>query len=614
MRNLWSKLHAIPIGFPLLTSLHLENFRAFADHTLALRRLTIVVGRNNAGKSTIVEALRLVALITRRFRNLNFRGVPTWLNVPRIYRGVTPDLSYGGFNFETVFHRYGDPPAVVTAAFDNGVKISMYIGGNDLLHAVIFDSKGRPIHDKAQARRVDVPLVSILPQISPLPDNEELLNEDYVRRTLDSHLASLHFRNQLKLDFGAYRRFRQMVEDSWPGVRIRELNTIPVEAPAPLPPTNYLLSLLVQNDDFVAEVSRMGHGLQMWLQTIWFLARTPSEATVILDEPDVYMHPDLQRRLVRLIEKLHKQTIIATHSTEIMADVGPEDILVIEKNASVSEFASSIPDVQEVIDSLGGVQNLHLARLWSSKRFLIVEGDDLEILGPIHQKLFPESVLPLQTIPHGEVGGWGGWERAVGGANAVRRAFGSRVSVYAIFDSDYQPINLIMERYERASKNQIRLHIWGKKEIENYLLVPTAIQRLIASRTKGHFPSVEEISSEINRIVSDLRRDVTGAMIDTLNALYKDKGAGSAYKVADSWCESAWQTTDGQWGIVSGKAVISELSKWSEARYKVSFGPVALARTMKESEVVAELREVLTAIEQERQINPTLRVDPTPRP
>jgi predicted ATPase len=598
----------------MLVSLQLQNFRGFADHTFPLRQLTIVVGRNNAGKSTIVEALRIVALITRRMGNLNFRSVPAWLNIPRIYRGVGPDISHGGFNFETVFHRYGEPPAIITASFGNEIKIKIYVGANSQIHAVVFDSRGRPVHDKAQARRLNMPLVSILPQISPLPDDEELLREEYLRRTLDSDLASLHFRNQLLLDTGAYRRFRQMVEQSWPGVRIRELNTIPVEAPPPLPPTKTLLSLLVQNDDFVAEVSRMGHGLQMWLQTMWFLARTPGEATVILDEPDVYMHPDLQRRLVRLVQKRHNQTIIATHSTEIMSDVGAENILIIDKAASTSQFAASLPEVQHVIDTLGGVQNLHLARLWSSKRFLILEGDDLEILDPIHHTLFPDSVVPLQTIPHGEVGGWGGWERAVGGASAIRRAFGTGVNIYAIFDSDYQPANIILDRYERAEQNRIRLHIWGKKEIENYLLVPSAIHRVIALRSTERVPSITEISNEIDRIVSSMRRDVTGAMIDTLNSLYKEKGPGTAYKFAEQWCDLAWQTTDSRWSIASGKKIISELSKWSEAHYKVSFGPVALARSLIEAEIASELREVLRAIEQQTLIDGASRIDSTFRP
>jgi len=40
----------------MLRTLRLQNYRCF-DHTVAFHADTVVVGRNNAGKSTIVEAL-----------------------------------------------------------------------------------------------------------------------------------------------------------------------------------------------------------------------------------------------------------------------------------------------------------------------------------------------------------------------------------------------------------------------------------------------------------------------------------------------------------------------------------------------------------------------------
>jgi len=47
----------------MLKELQLENFRCFDNHVIPLRPTTIVVGRNNAGKSTIVEALRLISIV-----------------------------------------------------------------------------------------------------------------------------------------------------------------------------------------------------------------------------------------------------------------------------------------------------------------------------------------------------------------------------------------------------------------------------------------------------------------------------------------------------------------------------------------------------------------------
>jgi hypothetical protein len=121
----------------MLTELQLNNFRGFDEHGLELKRLTVIVGRNNAGKSTIVEALRLVSLVTGRFGHLNFRDPPRWLELSKRYRGVAPDLSLMDFDFETAFHRYAPPPAVITARFDTGAAIRIYIGPENDIHAIV---------------------------------------------------------------------------------------------------------------------------------------------------------------------------------------------------------------------------------------------------------------------------------------------------------------------------------------------------------------------------------------------------------------------------------------------------------------------------------------------
>src|SRR5437660_1270435 len=101
----------------MLTRLVLKNFRGFEDHSIPLRRTTIIVGRNNAGKSTIIEALRLVSLVRSRVGNLNFVSPPEWTRLSRRYRGVTPSIDEVGFDFATAFHHYRDPPADIVADF-----------------------------------------------------------------------------------------------------------------------------------------------------------------------------------------------------------------------------------------------------------------------------------------------------------------------------------------------------------------------------------------------------------------------------------------------------------------------------------------------------------------
>jgi hypothetical protein len=274
----------------MLVELRLKNFRGFEDHTVPLRPTTLIVGRNNAGKSSVVEALRLLSLVTKRFRSLGYHPAPNWGSIPKREDGIRPSLAGLDTNFATLFYRYSEPPAVIEASFANRMAVRIYIGGPDKIHAVVLDSKGGIVKSKGAALKLALPMVEILPQIGPLEDKELVLTRDYVRSAVSSHLASKHFRNQLRVFSDELPRFRTMVEETWPGLRILELDS------GQGYPTDEIM-LTVRDEDFAAEVSSMGHGLQMWVQTMWFLARVDAAACVILDEPDVYMHPDLQRRL-----------------------------------------------------------------------------------------------------------------------------------------------------------------------------------------------------------------------------------------------------------------------------------------------------------------------------
>jgi hypothetical protein len=76
----------------VLTSLRLQNFRGFKDHRVPLRELTVLVGANDAGKSTLVEALRLVDLVEDRLfaARPRFFPAPEWLDSERATTGVRP--------------------------------------------------------------------------------------------------------------------------------------------------------------------------------------------------------------------------------------------------------------------------------------------------------------------------------------------------------------------------------------------------------------------------------------------------------------------------------------------------------------------------------------------
>ena len=577
----------------MLTEVVLQNFKCFRQHTIPLRPTTIIVGRNNAGKSTIIEALRLVSLVSNRLQNLTVHEVPRWLDIPKVNRGVSPSLEHQYFDFGNVFHRYGEPPAKITARFNTGVGITIYIGGPDKIHAVIKDARRSVVITKGQARNIGLPKVGILPQIGPLQATETILNSGYVLQSMWSNLASIHFRNQLNLMFGrAFSTFKEISEATWRGLEIQELRGQDKSHGSDL-------ELMVRNDDFVAEVGWMGHGLQMWLQTMWFLARCTGFETVILDEPDVYMHADLQRKLIRFLRGRHPQVVVATHSVEIMSEVEPENILVVDREKRQAEFTTDIPEVQKVVDQIGGIQNLQLARLWGSHRCLFVEGKDISLLKHFQNRIFPDSSDAIDAIPSMAVGGWSGWNYAVGSSMLLSTAIGQSIRSYCIFDSDFHTPNQIKNRTDEAAEKGVNLHIWSRKELENYLLLPAVISRVIARRRRGdsRLPTTEELAQKLFVLAGEFEHEVMDAFAVQFHPENRQGGLAVANRSARERMYPQWTTHEGRLSLVSGKLLLSRLSQWLQEKYGVSVSTASIAHEMRRSEVPLEIVQVLSAIE-----------------
>lgn len=577
----------------MIKELRLENFRGFDDHRIPFKpSTTVVVGKNNAGKSTIVEALRLVSLITNRYQRLEFHSVPSWLDRPRREKGVTPSLKNIELNLENAFHRYNDPPATVTCVFEKGESITIYIGKDANIHGVLRDSRGDLVVSPSQASHFKLPRVQILPQIAPLEESEKVLDEGYVKRHIVTSRSSLHFRNQLKVNYEHFRNFKKLAESTWPGLRITSLEgreKLIGQGP---------LSLLVQDTDFVAEVGWMGHGLQMWLQTMWFLTYSEDADVVILDEPDVYMHADLQRRLIRFVKDRSWQAIIATHSMEMMAEVEPDEVLVVDRRKEKSTFAPSLPAVQRVVNNIGSVHNIQLARMWSAKTLLLVEGDDVAILKRFQNRLFPQSEKPFDALPNMSIEGWGGWRLVGGSSFFLKNAGGEDIVTYCLLDSDYHHDEQIESRYVEAKAQGVQLHIWSRKEIENFLVVPSAIQRVIGLSCKvpNGPPTIDEIHEAIDRITESMRDEIFDNLC-TEFATNKALAAGSANKLAREKLAVAWKNFEGRVSIAPGKQLVTALSGWSQKNFGVSFNATKLASLLQTSELHSEVRAVIEAIE-----------------
>jgi predicted ATP-dependent endonuclease of OLD family len=75
----------------------------------------------------------------------------------------------------------------------------------------------------------------------------------------------------------------------------------------------------------------------------------------LIDEPDIYLHSDLQRQLLSILKTLGPDIIIATHSTELISEAEINDILLINKSNSSAKRIKDPSQLQDIFQVLGSI-------------------------------------------------------------------------------------------------------------------------------------------------------------------------------------------------------------------------------------------------------------------
>lgn len=570
----------------MLKKLTLKNYRCFENCIFPFRDTSILVGSNNAGKSTIIEALRIVSVVALKYKNSNYIVPPKELGEKANAKGIKLNLENLKIDFRSVVHKYNEDEGVnaeIHALFDGDISVKIILN-SQVQFAFIYNKKDM-ITSRSQATKMKNLLLYTMPQIGLIREDEQLLSIETVKKNMETRLSSRHFRNQIyQFKKDHFEEFKDFAESTWKGLRITDFGYDTNENK---------LSLLVYDSGFAAEVGLMGSGLQMWLQIMWFISRCDKNSTIVLDEPDVYMHPDLQLKILKLVQNKFPQVIIATHSVEIISSVDSRNIGVIDKSSRKMRYSNDYKAVQTIINNLGSEFNLSLARLGNAKKCIFVEGKDMKILDKFYNIINPNANFKLSELPWVALGGWSRFNEALGAARLFFEESNGEIKTYCVLDRDYHTQEEIDALYSKAQENHLELHVWDKKELENYILTPRSIFKLTGLNDN----LFESFCDDLFELLDKLKDSTQESMLNHYGTIHKGVQPGTILsKYVNPILNEKWDTLEGKLSICNGKEIISLINAYIQSKYHRTSSREKLISKLSFSDVSEEMKDVIAML------------------
>jgi predicted ATPase len=573
----------------VLKSIQLANFRGFRDHTVDFTPFCLLIGQNNAGKTTLIEALRLISTALKRAVTANYQMAPEYISqglTGPVFRFATDTI---GIEHKSIHYNYrSEEPAIIRARFNNNSIVAVAVGQDqsDFFCQLLLPG-GKKLNSRSQYNARRFPPIHVMPPVGSLLDRETFRDRAYMRKHIDGYLSHRHIRNQMAEMPAEYERFKAQLEATWDHV----LQVGPVEYGLGEKADEY--GVTIRDGPFVSEMGLVGSGLQAWIQTLWFLSRVSFDSTIVLDEPDIYLHADLQRKLIQILAGGgSSQTVIATHSLEMISSVSAGEIISVTKREPRSKALTSNAQAQALADKLGTTQNLQLSKLAQAGRVLFVEGKDHSFLDQLAFKRGNLFYDRFGKIPHFPIGGMANWPRAAMTANVFHETSDGRIKSILLIDRDYKPQPVLDQVCEDAEKAHLEVVIWSRKEIENYFLCAPTTTEFLRSRTdKGVDRALVE--DLMTQVLEELRAELTELVADSYQAADRKLALTTAMSRARDYIAQREAAGFSTIDLISGKAAISRLSAVSKDRFGISFAPMSLCRQMAKQAVPAEINRLL---------------------
>lgn len=460
----------------MLTWLKVRNFKQFEDVEMDLGKAVVLIGPNNSGKTTALQALALWEIGVRRWNEKRMGK-----SSPEKRPGVTinrrdlvsipvPDanLLWRDLHVRNVerIERQGKKSSKT-----NNIRIEIIVGGvtrgNAWECGLEFDYANdesfycRPLRTDPNATgRMVVPpeagevQVAFLPPMSGLADREFLKQPGEIGVLIGQGQTAQVLRN---LCYQIYQSDRET--GCWQHLvaHIRLLFGVELQPPTYVAERSEISMSYVDQRRNTLGLSSSGRGLQQTLLLLAHLYANP-RAALLLDEPDAHLEILRQRQtynlLIEVAEQQGSQIIAASHSEVVLGEAAGRDVVIafVGKPHRIDDAGS------QVLKSLRDIGFEHYYQAQETGWVLYLENStDLAILQAFAEQLEHPARLCLERpfVKYVET-------------NLPQKA---REHFFGLQEGKADLVGIaIFDRLDRDLQSHHSLHemMWHRREIANY--------------------------------------------------------------------------------------------------------------------------------------------------
>lgn len=593
----------------MLTKLTIKNFKRFRHETVVnLEPITVLLGGNNSGKSTVLQALSIFQYcmeVTRKRKNGGFT-LDTKTIGPEDFGALPVTAS-------TDLWPDSKPTGAIhiEATFSNNATICFEI-------KVSFNRFGiTPSVHGDTGKLIEETKIRYVPIHSGLSLREEFLlapaRADRLRELQHGSVIRNLLWDLKENDKERWRKLKGILERLYPAANLdvtfdREVDRFIT--------SEYKDNVLGRGLDVVVS----GTGFQQVLQ-IFAGVLSQGSTIVLMDEPDAHLHARLQVEMMRifgdLVEEDGLQFVLASHSPHLISAAPPGSLRAMI-DGKAHPFATE-PEQMDLLDSLGAFDRMEIVPLLRTKSVVFVENrDDRNYLELFARKLWGKDkarrmwdalsfLYTYQEPISADVKRLARQVKDLLSAPGLSELHGGEQAKFLVIgDRDYRSqcgLTAAKKELEKKAKGEgfkldLRCAIWSRNEIENYLLDANAIEKAAVKRAKepGQTEAIRTAVREaIQRSIAAQRPEVQQRIAGKLQ--HEDPACRNDYRMATQRSEEILtkEWADGL-ALCDAKKLLSQIRADLQTRkLKTALSEGDIVDAM--SDVPVEVEKVLKMIQ-----------------